>query len=70
MREPIPLFLRVHLPFQMLDPRPSPDIRNRVFPPSVSREIIPSRAGVFAREVDLEHTEDAECLVGVSFDGV
>jgi hypothetical protein len=34
------------------------------------REIIPSRAGVFAREVDLEHTEDAECLVGVSFDGV
>ncbi len=51
-----------------LDPGPSPDISDRVLALSVSGEVLTRLAGVFARELDLEHAVDAEGFVAVAVD--
>ena len=70
MRERLPLFVREHFVLEMSNPRPSPDIRDRVFALIFARKVVSGLAGIFARQVDLENAEDAESFVGVPFNSI
>ena len=54
----------------MLDPRPRPDVGDRVFALTLAGQVVSWLAIILAREVDLEHAADAEGFVGIAFDGV
>lgn len=70
MRELVHLLLREPGKFPPFDPRPSADVRDAIFAFSVAGEVFAWGAGVFARESDFEHAEDAEGFVLEALDGV
>ena len=53
-----------------LDPRPCPDISDRVFPFTVAGQVLAGLASVFAAQLDLEDAVDAEGFVAETFDRV
>ena len=53
-----------------LDPGPGANVRDAVFAFAIAGEVVARGAGIFAREADLEHAEDAEGFVFEAFDGV
>ena len=70
MRELAPLLVREPTKLPDLDPRPRTNIRHAVLALALASEIIARLARVLAAETDLEHPEDAECLVAEAVDGV
>lgn len=70
MRERFPLLRREQVVLQMLHPGPRPDVGDRVLALVFAGEVVSLLAGVFARQVDLEHADDAEGFVAVTVDGV
>lgn len=53
-----------------LDPRPSPDISDRVFALAGAGEVVPRGARVFPRELDLEYAINSQSLIVKAFDCV
>lgn len=70
MRERLHILLREPGELVALDPRPGPDVRDRVLALSFAGEVLARGAGVFAAELDLEDAVDAEGFVAEALDGV
>jgi len=70
MRKRLHIILREPTELISLDPRPRLDVCDAVLALSVAGKVVAGLAGVFARELDLEHAVDAEGLVLEAVDGV
>ena len=70
MRERFPLLRREHVILQMLHPGPCPDVGDRVLALVFTGEVVSLLAGIFARQVDLEHADDAERFIAVAVNGI
>ena len=70
MREWLHILGRETRELPALDPGPGADVRDAVLAFAVAGEVFARRAGVFARELDLEDAVDAEGFVAEAVDGV
>lgn len=70
MRKRLHLFFSEAAPLPIPDPRPRANVRDRILALAVTSQILARAVGVFAREVDLEHAEDAQGFVAEPGDGV
>lgn len=70
MWERFQILIREARKLPSLNPRPGTNIRNRVLPLAFTSKIFPRFTSVLARQSDLQHAIDPQCLVLEPLDGV